>query len=85
MVQALLNHLQDLKDAGTITEGDFLQLVEKSMDAMATGGQRRPKPIYSRTITIIINTARKLVSRDGTCIRGIGEELISLSQWLQRF
>ena len=37
MAQALLTRLQDLKDAGTITEGEFLQLVEKSMDAMAAG------------------------------------------------
>ena len=85
MAQALLTHLRDLKDAGTITEDDFLQLVEKSMDAMAAGGQRRPEPVWSRTITTIINTAGKLVTRDGTCTGGIGEELIGLSQWLQRF
>ena len=85
MAQALLTHLWDLKAAGTITEDDFLQLVEKSMDAMATGGQRRSEPIWSKTITTIINTAGKLVTRDGTCIGGIGEKLIGLSQWLQRF
>ena len=55
------------------------------MDAMAAGGQRRPEPIWSRTITTIMNTAGKLVTRDGTCTGGIGEELIGLSQWLQRF
>ena len=55
------------------------------MDALAAGGQRRSEPIWSRTITIINNTAGKLVTWDGTCIGGIGEELINLSQWLQRF
>ena len=55
------------------------------MDAIAAGRQRKPEPVWSRTITIIINTAGKLVTRDGTCTGGIGEELIGLSQWLQRF
>ena len=38
MAQALLTHLQDLKDSGNITEDEFIQLVEKSMDAIAAGG-----------------------------------------------
>ena len=80
MVQALVTHLRDLKDATTITKDEFLQLVEKSMDAMAAGGQRRPEPIWSRTTTIIINTAGHLVTWDGICIGGIREELIGLSQ-----
>ena len=85
IAQALLTYLRDLKDTGTITKDDFFQLVEKSMDAMAAGGQKRSEPVWSRTITTIINTARKLVIRDGTCIGGIVEELINLSQKLQRF
>ena len=55
------------------------------MNVMAAGGQRRPEPVWSRTISAIINTAGKLVTRNGTCTGGIGEELIGLSQWLQRF
>ena len=71
MAQALLTHLWDLKDASTITENEFLQLVEKSMNAMAARGQRRPEPVWSRTITTIINTARKLATRNSTCKRGL--------------
>ena len=78
MAQALLTHLRDLKDAGTINKDDFVQLVVKSMDAMATRRQIRPEPVWIKTITTIINTAGKLVTRVGTCIGGIGKELIGL-------
>ena len=46
------------------------------MAAMAVERQRGPEPIWSRSITTIINMAGKLVTRDGTCTGGIGEELI---------
>ena len=38
MAQALLTHLRNLKDAGTIIEKEFLQLVVKSVEAIAAGG-----------------------------------------------
>ena len=38
----------------------------------------RPKPLWSRTITTVINTAGKLVAKDGTYVSGIGGEVVSL-------
>ena len=39
----------------------------------------RPKPVWSRTTTIVINIAKKLIAKDGTCVSGIKGEVIGLS------
>ena len=36
------------------------------------------KPVWSKTITIQINTAGKLLAKDNFCVGGIGGEVISL-------
>ena len=40
------------------------------------------EPLWSRTITSVIDLAGKLVAKDGTCVRGIEGEVIGLSSWL---
>ena len=53
--------------------------MEKSKLALQAGGAARPKPVGSLTTITVINTAGKLVAKDGTCVYGIGGEVDGLS------